>query len=217
MYGSSLVACGIGTSQLESEARELAYANAIQEFKTTCELSNTCRGYSVAVEPKRTECELRGGVYTCWRAIRFEWISRELSSESSFRWKGGFGISTGVIENDKLHVGYGLDLRFKLAYWLQPFAAVGLGKITYGRDSDSFASAAFGNRAYFVDRWFWRSAVEFEKSWGQVSGAETRAVGGFGVDAVKVERATVGVECAAKWNGTRLTGPFLSFTGAIEF
>ncbi len=73
---NSILTCGIGIADSENEARELAYTNALKEFKTTCDVSDDCRHNKVTARPKRTECEKTNTKHKCYRAVLFE-ITKE--------------------------------------------------------------------------------------------------------------------------------------------
>lgn len=54
--GSTYVICGVGTYSTEGDARRIALENAVNEFKTICDLSSDCKGHKVSIEPKRSSC-----------------------------------------------------------------------------------------------------------------------------------------------------------------
>lgn len=69
--GNTILACGIGDSlNDEGLSRKKALQNAIEEFRTICELSNDCRGRQFNIEPKRTSCLIdKVGLTKCYRLI----------------------------------------------------------------------------------------------------------------------------------------------------
>ena len=54
--GNTYVICGVGTYSTEGDARRISLENAVNEFKTICELSSDCKGHKISVEPKRSSC-----------------------------------------------------------------------------------------------------------------------------------------------------------------
>lgn len=76
---NSILACGIGESDSEAEARDLAYSNAMTEFRRVCDVSDDCRGQAVTVRPSRTECDATDDGFKCYRAVS---ISIEERAES---------------------------------------------------------------------------------------------------------------------------------------
>lgn len=69
--GRVIWACGVGESIDEASARRQALNNAIEEFKTICELSSDCNGKKKVVEPKRLTCveSFGGRLVKCYRLI----------------------------------------------------------------------------------------------------------------------------------------------------
>lgn len=71
IQGTSVYACGVGESRLESLARTRAFQGAKDEFDQICDISIECQGKQISSEPKRTTCELKDGTYKCYRMVIF--------------------------------------------------------------------------------------------------------------------------------------------------
>lgn len=70
--GATILSCGSGTALNLQAAKDAARDAAIAEFDAICRKSDSCNGYQVVVNPKRTECQISGTQHTCYRAIEFE-------------------------------------------------------------------------------------------------------------------------------------------------
>lgn len=71
IQGSSIYACGVGESHKESVARKEALKDAKDEFSALCDGSDDCHGKEVSMNPQRTTCELKNGIYKCYRLVVF--------------------------------------------------------------------------------------------------------------------------------------------------
>jgi hypothetical protein len=67
-----ITTCGVGSSNTLEEARSKSRESAIEEFKRLCQLSDDCRENDYRVTPMRTDCELKDGSQTCYRALEFQ-------------------------------------------------------------------------------------------------------------------------------------------------
>ncbi len=70
--GQTITSCGVGRSQNLDEARVKSRESAIEEFKRICNESADCFEFDYTIYPKRTECEFKTNVHTCYRALDFE-------------------------------------------------------------------------------------------------------------------------------------------------
>ena len=61
--------CGIGNEDSETNSRKEALKNAFDEFDLVCNKSDDCKGKYKQVSPLRTDCELTGDKYKCYRAF----------------------------------------------------------------------------------------------------------------------------------------------------
>lgn len=82
--GNTITACGVGKSQSEDEARNLAREAAVNEFNQICKISADCNPYDYNVVPKRTDCQVNeySEQFICYRAIDFE-ITEHLKKDAS--------------------------------------------------------------------------------------------------------------------------------------
>lgn len=67
----SIEACGTAQSDDHNKAKALAFDNAKSEFNRVCGASSDCAGHEVSVNPKRTSCDQKDGVFTCYRLLEF--------------------------------------------------------------------------------------------------------------------------------------------------
>lgn len=71
VQGDKVLACGVGTGRDEESARNKALQSAKHEFSQLCQLSTNCSGKAVGIDPKRTTCDEKDGIYKCYRLIVF--------------------------------------------------------------------------------------------------------------------------------------------------
>lgn len=68
-----IMACGVGEAETEGDARKLALENAINEFKSICNISDDCLNKKTYTKPLRNSCEkLDNNKIKCYRGIQVE-------------------------------------------------------------------------------------------------------------------------------------------------
>ncbi len=80
--GQTITACGVGQSQSLEDARSKSRESAIEEFKRICNESADCFEFDYTINPKRTDCEIKSNIHTCYRALDFEIGTRKRKSIS---------------------------------------------------------------------------------------------------------------------------------------
>lgn len=78
-----ILACGLGVSPSEAEARKIALDRAKEEFKSLCEDDEDCQERAVLVAPERTECTLADGLYRCYRLLSFTYSEDVAASDGT--------------------------------------------------------------------------------------------------------------------------------------
>lgn len=75
--GKVLAVCGIGSGSSEDAARLNAYNSAQKEFSGVCHRNTTCGTRVVNVDPQRSQCDLKKGVFVCYRLFYYHITSQE--------------------------------------------------------------------------------------------------------------------------------------------
>lgn len=77
--GNDFYSCGIGESQNEQTARDIAREASLREFQEICRRSANCRGYDYIITPQRTDCEKKSSKYKCYRGLSIRIINEKAS------------------------------------------------------------------------------------------------------------------------------------------
>lgn len=68
-FDNTFEVCGIGNDLIEDISRKKALNNAFNEFDLVCNKSDDCKGKYKQVSPLRTDCDIQGDKYICYRAF----------------------------------------------------------------------------------------------------------------------------------------------------
>lgn len=77
---NSIEACGTASSVDYDKAKALAFESAKNEFNRVCRASSDCAGHDISINPKRTSCDQKDGIFTCYRLLEFV-IALDIGSE----------------------------------------------------------------------------------------------------------------------------------------
>lgn len=76
--GQLVRACGIGEAPSESQARENAFNEALNEFKRVCGRQSDCFNRVTRTTPMRTECRPHKNNVRCYRLVEFDILNETI-------------------------------------------------------------------------------------------------------------------------------------------
>lgn len=74
--GDMYIVCGIGASDFEAKARDLARENALREFDSLCNRSRDCKYRNINITPNRNVCSYHSGKHRCLRSFTISLLDK---------------------------------------------------------------------------------------------------------------------------------------------